>query len=123
MQFGPFMKILPILLLALPVCALAQTAPKPENKFVGSTVCKTCHPDVWLNFNKNPHFKSVAYGHEAPDKTGCEGCHGPGGDHVAAGGGKPTIRAFSLMSPDQGLNTCLGSHSKDIPRANIRRSA
>lgn len=117
------MKILGMLLLALPLCAFAQTAPKQENKFIGSTVCKTCHPDVWLNFNKNPHFKSIASGHEQPDKTGCEGCHGPGGNHVAAGGGAPTIRAFSQMGPDQVLNTCLACHSKDIPRANIRTSA
>src|SRR5215470_11906442 len=85
--------------------------------FVGSTVCKTCHPDVWLNFNKNPHFKSIAYGKEVPEKTGCEGCHGPGANHVAAGGGAATIRAFSQMNPDQVLNTCLACHSKDIARA------
>src|SRR5260370_30918326 len=109
MQFGPFMKILPILLLALPVCALAQTAPKPENKFVGSTVCKTCHPDVWLNFNRNPHFKSIASGHEAPDKTGCEGCHGPGGDHVAAGGGEAASRGLPHTDLGQSAGTCLRS--------------
>jgi DmsE family decaheme c-type cytochrome len=116
------MKIPAMLLLAVPLCAFAQSAPQQQNKFVGSTVCQTCHPDVWLNFNKNPHFKSLASGHEAPDKTGCEGCHGPGGAHVAAGGGKPTIRAFSQMGPDQVVNTCLECHSKDVSRANIRRS-
>src|SRR5260370_40056647 len=110
MQFGPFMKILPILLLALPVCALAQTAPKPENKFVGSTVCKTCHPDVWLNFNKNPHFKSFASGHEAPDKTGCEGCHGPGGNHVAAGGPQPDLPPLPPDEPHERVDTRLEQH-------------
>jgi DmsE family decaheme c-type cytochrome len=93
----------------LPFCASAQTA---ANKFVGGEACKVCHSDVWFNFYKNPHFK-----------TGCEGCHGPGGNHVAAHGGKATIRAFSLMSSDEVLNTCLECHSKDLSRANIRRSA
>lgn len=93
------------------------------NTFVGSTVCKTCHPNVWLNFSKNPHFKSIASGKESPEKTGCEGCHGAGGDHVAARGGKATIKAFSLFTPGQALDTCLTCHSKDISRANIRRSA
>ena len=100
-----------------------QGAAAPENKYVGGQVCRTCHPDVWLNFNRNPHFKSVAMGNQAPEKTGCEGCHGAGGNHVAAKGGKATIKAFSVMTPGQALDTCLTCHSKDISRANIRKSA
>jgi DmsE family decaheme c-type cytochrome len=105
------MKTPGILLLALPLCAFAQDAPTQQNKFAGSTACNTCHPDVSLNFFKNRHLQ-----------TGCEGCHGPGAAHIAAKGGKATIRAFSLMGPDQVLNTCLECHSKDISRTNIRRS-
>jgi DmsE family decaheme c-type cytochrome len=105
------------LFLAASFCLAAQT-----NKYVGGDVCKTCHPNVWLNFSKNPHFKSIASGKEPADKTGCEGCHGPGGDHVAARGGKATIRAFSLMTSDQVLNACLNCHSKDMTRAYIKRS-
>jgi DmsE family decaheme c-type cytochrome len=101
------MKQTAILLLALPFWAAAQA----PNKFVGGEACKVCHSDVWLNFYKNPHFK-----------TGCEGCHGPGGNHVAEHGGKATIRAFSAMGPEQVLNTCLECHSKDMSRANIRGS-
>jgi DmsE family decaheme c-type cytochrome len=90
---------------------------------VGSNACKTCHADVWLNFYKNPHFKSLASGKEPPDKTGCEGCHGPAKAHLEARGGKTTIpRAFSLMPPKQALDTCLGCHARDFSRANIRRS-
>lgn len=121
------MKLLGIVFLTLPLYLAAQatqaTPPPAANKYVGSTVCKTCHPDVWLNFNKNPHYKSIASAKEPAEKTGCEGCHGPGGAHVQAGGGKPTIRAFSLFTPDQALDTCLTCHSKDLSRANIRRSA
>ena len=102
----------------------AQTAPTPAGQFVGSAVCKSCHPDVWLNFYKNPHYKSIASGKETPERTGCEGCHGPGGAHVASRGGKTTIpHAFSLMSPAQILDDCLTCHSKDVSKANIRRSA
>lgn len=109
-------------ILLLPLICAAQTPPRSANQYVGSEVCKTCHADVWLNFYKNPHFKSIASGKEAPEKTGCEGCHGPGGNHVAARGGKATIGAFSNFTPQQVLDTCLTCHSKDISRANIRRS-
>jgi len=109
-------------LLFLPLLLQGQTAPKPANQYVGSEVCKTCHADVWLNFHRNPHYKSIASGKELPAQTGCEGCHGPGGDHVAARGGKATIGAFSNFTPGQTLEACLGCHSKDLSKANIRRS-
>jgi DmsE family decaheme c-type cytochrome len=91
--------------------------------YVGSAVCKTCHADIWLNFYKNPHYRSIAGGKEVPERTGCEGCHGPAQGHVEARGGKKTIpRAFSLMGPRQAIDTCLTCHSKDMSRANIRTS-
>ena len=91
--------------------------------YVGSSVCRTCHPDVWLNFYRNPHYKSIAAGNLPPERTGCESCHGPGQKHVEARGGKATIRAFSLMEPQQVLDSCLACHARDLTRANIRRSS
>ena len=91
--------------------------------YVGSEVCRTCHADVWLNFYKNPHAKSLTFGKESPERTGCEGCHGPGQAHVQAGGGKDTIpRAFSLLAPKQVMEACLRCHAADQSKANIRRS-
>src|SRR5215831_1229839 len=111
------------LTLLLPLASLAAQSPPAATGYVGSQVCKPCHADVWLNFYKNPHYKSIASGKEPPERTGCEGCHGPGKGHVEARGGKTTIpRAFSLMEPQQALDTCLTCHAKDFSRANIRRS-
>ena len=91
--------------------AIPPVPPAPAG-FVGSNTCKTCHADMWFNFYKNPHFKSIASGKEPPERTGCEGCHGPGQAHVAARGGKSTIpHAFSLMKPKEVLDTCLGCHA------------
>ncbi len=114
-------------LLFVPLFLAAQPASQQPNQFVGSEACKTCHPDVWLNFYKNPHSKPATAGplaptEEAPAATGCEGCHGPGAAHVAAHGGKSTIKAFSTLTPAETLDTCLSCHSKDISKANIRRS-
>ncbi len=91
--------------------------------FVGSNVCRTCHPDVWSKFYKNPHFKSIASGKEAPENTGCESCHGPGKAHVEAHGGKATIIAFSELQPKQILDKCLRCHGETLSRSNIRRSS
>jgi DmsE family decaheme c-type cytochrome len=120
------------------LAAVAQTPPPPSGQqtaaptpaptanaagYLGSNVCRTCHADVFQNFYKNPHFKSIASGKEPPEKTGCEGCHGPGKAHVEARGGKTTIpHAFSLMSSKAAIEDCLGCHARDFNRANIRRS-
>jgi DmsE family decaheme c-type cytochrome len=105
-------------------CAQVQPpAAAASSQYVGSNACRTCHADVWLNFYRNPHFRSVASGNEPPERTGCEGCHGPAQAHVAAGGGKDTIpRAFSLLSPKQVLEACLACHENNFDKANIQRS-
>src|ERR1700694_1118009 len=113
--------------LAVSLLALCTVAPlagetNPAQRFIGSDACKTWHADVWSKFYKNPHFKSLASGKEKPENTGCEGCHGPGGAHVAAGGGKATIVAFSQLQPKQILDNCLRCHAETLSRANIRRS-
>ena len=94
------MILLPFSLLLAQAVAAGQA---PPSGYLGSAVCKTCHADIWMNFYRNPHFKSIASGKEPPERTGCEGCHGPGKAHVEARGGKTTIpRAFSLMKPAAG---------------------
>lgn len=103
--------------------AAPQSDSPSASAFVGSAVCKTCHPDIWLNFYKNAHYKSIASGKELPERTGCESCHGSGKAHVEARGGKATIVAFSELEPRQVLERCLTCHSEDLGRAYIRRSA
>jgi DmsE family decaheme c-type cytochrome len=116
------MKLLRALLLASSLAApfLVQTASAAD--YVGSNVCKTCHPDVWANFYRNPHYKSIASGKEKPENTGCESCHGPGQAHVEARGGKATIVAFSELGPAKTLDACLRCHGQTLARANIQRS-
>lgn len=101
--------------------------PADSNHLIGSNSCRKCHPDIWSTFYRNPHYKNLANAPDArpgePSKAaGCETCHGPGGAHVAAGGGKATIIAFSQLAPKQSLNACLVCHENTLSRANIRRS-
>src|ERR1017187_4053307 len=102
----------------IPLCAMAAT-----DGFVGSGTCKTCHPDIWSAFYRNPHYQSIASGKEPPERTGCESCHGPGKAHVEAHGGKATIVAFSQLEPRAILDNCLRCHSQTLSRTNIRRSS
>ena len=109
-------------LLLLGVLSSAPSQAQPP-KFLGSNVCRNCHNPIFQEFYRNPHFKSLASGKEKPENTGCESCHGAGSDHVDADGGKETIpRAFSLLKPNQILDTCLRCHSQSLSRANIQRS-
>jgi len=102
-----------------PPAAPSQPAPSP---YIGSKACKTCHPDIYSTFYRNPHYRLEA-GTEPAEHAACENCHGPGRAHVEAHGGKTTIpNAFSLMKPEAVADTCLACHAKDVNRANIRRS-
>jgi len=102
---------------------LSANASAADNGYVGSAPCQVCHPDIWIPFYKNPHYKSIASGKESPERTGCEGCHGPGKRHIDAGGGQESIIAFSQLAPERVLDACLRCHSQTLSRANIRRSS
>src|SRR5713101_7646706 len=99
-----------LLRVGIAIFALAPTGALAAD-YVGSNVCKTCHPDITSTFFKNPHYKSMASGKEAPENTGCESCHGPGKAHVEARGGKATLVAFSELAPGKILDACLRCHS------------
>lgn len=105
----------------LGVAAIRGLTAAPQ--YVGGAVCRTCHPNVAVDFYKNPHYKSVAAGNLPAEKSGCEGCHGPGSDHVAARGGKATIIAFSELKPETALNNCLQCHAESLGRMAVRRSS
>ena len=94
-------------------------------EYTGDVGCRNCHKHdkIWDSFYKNPHYKSVASGKEPLERTGCEGCHGPGKAHVDAGGDIQTVVfAFSVMSPKAIVDRCLTCHAKEFSKANIRRS-
>lgn len=103
---------------------LAQ-APGPSapvsSEFSGSASCRPCHPAQSIPFFRNPHFQTAVSSRWAEHERGCEGCHGPGAKHVAAGGGADSIGAFSRLDAKQASEVCLRCHAKDESRANFRR--
>jgi DmsE family decaheme c-type cytochrome len=93
--------------------AAAETKDAAPNAYVGGEVCATCHEEVSKNFASNPHAKLAAQHGGAG--ANCEGCHGPGGDHVAGGGDVTKIVNLAKASPKEVDATCLQCHSGAHP--------
>ena len=92
-----------------------------DSKYVGSDTCKTCHEDLYNNWAKTPHWKTTLDKKAGPSHQGCEGCHGPGADHVAGGGDKSKIFIFEEASAREVSSRCLTCHAGAHP--NFERSA
>jgi DmsE family decaheme c-type cytochrome len=83
---------------ALPLHAgQAPTAPQ------AGAACADCHTDTVNAFKGTPHADSPA---------GCVGCHGDSQAHLAAGGGKGTMRSFKGLSATEASAVCLTCHDK-----------
>ena len=92
----------------------APAATHEEAHYVGTEVCKTCHEEIFNNFEKTPHFKTTLDTHLTHGKQGCEGCHGPGSAHVDGGGDKTKIFVFPKHSAKEirslRLRACRGEN-------------
>ena len=57
--------------------------------YVGNEVCQACHASQFEKFSKTEMGKIFLFNaRNEAEKQACENCHGPGSNHVAAGGGK-----------------------------------
>ena len=115
-------RIATLLVVVATPTAFGQDEAQPQPQFVGNRICQPCHPQVWRDFIRNPHFQSIALENEPPERTGCEGCHGPGGLHVVNADKEKIIR-FPLLAPSVAQDRCLRCHSDDFGKLHIRRSA
>ena len=102
------------------LCAQGQ-APA-QQQFVGGQVCQGCHADLADSFRRNPHFNSVASGKLPPERTGCEGCHGPGFEHAISADPEKIVR-FPALTPAQAQENCLTCHAGDLGKMHVRTSA
>ena len=111
-----------LVLILVPLAALAQDPDSlPGQQFLGSAVCQGCHPQVSKGFASNPHFASVAMANKPPERTGCEGCHGPAGLHVVHLD-KNLIVRFDALTPAGAQGLCLECHAADFGKLHIQRS-
>jgi len=95
--------------------------------YVGAETCKTCHEEIYNQFETTPHVATTMEakldGYKGPEWHGCEACHGPGKEHVDGGGDKTKIFTFKDASPQETSARCLGCHQYNEEHANYERSA
>jgi DmsE family decaheme c-type cytochrome len=89
----------------------------PNATYVGWQVCTGCHAEQTQLFEKTLMGRIFLQNpRTSQEKLGCEGCHGPGSEHVAAGGGRGVaIVSFRTDSPlplKQRNAVCLDCHEK-----------
>src|ERR1700734_695701 len=96
--------------------APVASTPSPEvSKYVGAETCKTCHEEIYNNWAKTPHWKTTLNTEGGPSKQGCEGCHGPGAEHVAGGGDVSKIFNPAKHSTKEVDAKCLTCHAGAHP--------
>jgi DmsE family decaheme c-type cytochrome len=70
--------------------------------------CAMCHEDVVAAFQRTGHARARGW----DPATGCQSCHGPGDEHINAGGDPEKIVRPQLLSPRESSDGCLGCHSR-----------
>jgi DmsE family decaheme c-type cytochrome len=90
--------------------------------YVGAETCKTCHEDIYKNFEKTPHWKTTYDTRGGAAKQGCEACHGPGKAHSETGD-KTKIFVFKGVSAKDASARCLTCHTYGEEHSNFARSA
>ena len=80
-------------------------------KYVGADTCKSCHEEIYNAWAKTPHWVTTLNKEGGPSKQGCEGCHGPGADHVAGGGDVSKIFTFKDVPAKEINARCMTCHA------------
>lgn len=88
-----------------------------SSRYVGAEVCEGCHEDQYKSFAASGHAATLR--NKAQAEQGCEGCHGPGAEHVAAGDPE-RIRRFSTASPATIQEVCTTCHAANLGEAHMR---
>ncbi|HEX3626256.1 MAG TPA: cytochrome c3 family protein [Verrucomicrobiae bacterium] len=77
----------------------------PGAHYVGNQACADCHADIVRKFPTSPHSRLHIQGAAMAGQGGCESCHGPGSEHIRAGGG-----ATLIINPGKKPDSCFQCH-------------
>ncbi|MGC2193466.1 MAG: hypothetical protein WA628_02240 [Terriglobales bacterium] len=108
------------------IYCLSVLAQKPPERsidsdsanYVGAEVCQGCHEDAYSSFAKSAHAETLKSKKAAT--RGCEGCHGPGAEHVETGGDPGKIWAYAGAAPRTVLERCSRCHESNPGKAHAQ---
>jgi DmsE family decaheme c-type cytochrome len=97
-----------------------EAAKETPPTYVGNEVCQACHAEQFQKFSQTMMGKIFLFNaRNETEKRACENCHGPGSNHVAAGGGRGVggLITFGKDSPTPMKvqnEACLQCHQKGV---------
>jgi len=133
---APFLTLTALLSAVAP----AQDAPKKPAPFprglwanagpddyIDEAACVECHREPHGGFERSPHAAYVMNSKDPVDRRGCQGCHGPGGPHVA-NLEEPAdilkhVLSYTKSRPMDAAQGCLRCHEDTMTAAHWRRTS
>ncbi|HXW07599.1 MAG TPA: DmsE family decaheme c-type cytochrome [Vicinamibacterales bacterium] len=94
-----------------PVAAASAAQAVPPSGYAGEQTCLTCHEDMKKGYHGGAHARTRNARTPAANQ-GCESCHGPGQEHVNAGGDKTKIKQLTKISAREASETCTTCHNR-----------
>ena len=100
--------------------AASKPAPASPATYLGNEVCKACHTAQFETFSQTMMGKIFLFNaRNEKERQACESCHGPGSNHVAAGGGRGvgglvSFRKDAGESAKVQNEVCLSCHQRGI---------
>lgn len=82
-----------------------------DAEYVGSETCLECHCDKDKWWTQSAHSMGDCDEKTPPERQGCEGCHGPGGNHYGRLAG---IGRFEFASAGDSDALCLKCHRDEM---------
>ena len=113
---------------SLPLRAAENQGGRPlpqsvSSQYVGADTCQSCHEEVFKDVQKTKHWNSILKTKSGVEAHTCETCHGPGAEHVSAGGDKTKIFGFKGATAQQVANRCMACHNRKEETAHFEQSA
>lgn len=93
-----------------------------SSDYAGPDACKTCHEDLYNNWEKAPHWKTTLDTQGGPSKHGCEACHGAAASHVADPSDTSKLFLFEKASAKDINERCLTCHAGGAEHMNAVNS-
>ena len=95
---------------------------KDLSQYIGAETCKGCHEENFKKLETTPHWKTMLDTRRGKEWQGCEACHGPGMEHINAGGDKSKIFSFKGVTTEKINERCLACHQYVEEHSNFARS-